>query len=549
MSIQKRFLFFVVLFSLISCQNATKSYENLKIFRYNEHSNISSLDPIFARTQSNIWAVNQLFNGLVQLDDSLQIQPDIAKKWQLSDDGKTYTFTLRNDVFFHKNVCFSEKNQTRKVIAEDFVYSFYRLIDDKWASSGRWILQNVTHFSAPNDTTFCLVLKEKQPTFLGLLTSKYASVVAKEAVNFYGTNFGRNPVGTGAFRFQFWEENNKLILQKNPMYHEFIDSLGQLVSFEQKTQKSVQQLPFLDGISITFLPEKQSEFLQFLQGKLDFLNSVDASYKDEILTSQGELSEKYKTKFQMVKTPFLNTEYLGFTMDNSSEIAKNQALRKAIHYGFDRHKMMQYLRNNIGKPATGGVIPIGLTGFSDFQTQYQPQIAKEIVENYQKKHKKKPQLTLTTDANYVDICEYIQRELQLIGFNCKVDVVPPSTLRQGRAMGKLQVFRGSWIADYPDAENYLSLFYSKNFSPNGANYTHFKNTNFDAWYEMLQKETSAEKRTALYHTMDSLLMEHLPFTPLYYDENIRLLQNSIKGLTSNPINLLHLKKVNKIEKK
>ena len=515
--------------SLISCQKNVDKATYLKIFRYNEHANISSLDPIFARTQSNIWAVNQLFNGLVQLDDSLHIQPDIAKNWVISDDGKTYIFTIRNDVFFHKNQCFRTENNTRKVTAYDFMYSFNRLKDDKLASPGRWILQNVKHFSARNDSIFLFQLKENSPAFLGLLTTKYASVVPNEAINFYGDDFRKNPVGTGAFRFQFWEENTKLVLQKNPLYYE-------------KDEKN-QSLPYLDGISITFLSEKQSEFLQFVQGNLDFINAVDASYKDEILTSHGTLQPKYKDKILMIKSPYLNTEYLGIVMDKSSDVANNKLLREAIHYGFDREKMMKYLRNNIGKPALGGFIPKGLDGFTDNITKYQPEKSRKIVSDFTKNHHRKPIVTISTDANYVDVCEYIQRELQSIGFQCNIDIIPSATLRQSRATGKLQTFRASWIADYPDAENYLSLFYSENFAPNGANYTHFKNETFDRWYKQAISDISREKRIFLYQKMDSLVMQHLPVIPLYYDENIRFVQKNIQGLTPNPINLLHLKKV------
>jgi len=118
---------------LFSCQSKYKLDKKLKIFRYNEHSNIYSLDPAFSKTIANILAVNQLFNGLVQLDDSLHVKPDIAKSWHISNQGKTYTFILRPDVYFHKNILFG-KDSTRLVVANDFTYSFNRLTDAKVAS-------------------------------------------------------------------------------------------------------------------------------------------------------------------------------------------------------------------------------------------------------------------------------------------------------------------------------------------------------------------------------------------------------------------------------
>src|SRR5690606_37856952 len=100
-----------------------------------------------------IWACNHIFNGLLQLDDSLNIQPDIAKSWTISPDAKTYTFTLRNDIYFQKHILFG-KDSTRTVTASDFEYSLNRLLDKKVASPGGWVSQNVESFKAQNDSIF-----------------------------------------------------------------------------------------------------------------------------------------------------------------------------------------------------------------------------------------------------------------------------------------------------------------------------------------------------------------------------------------------------------
>ena len=126
-----------------------------------------------------------------------------------------------------------------------------------------------------------------------------------------------------------------------------------------------------------------------------------------------------------------------------------------------------------------------------------------------------------------------------------VDVLPPSSLRQARANGKLSIFRSSWIADYPDAENYLSLFYSKNFTPNGPNYTRFKNKTFDTLYEQSISEIDIRKRYTMYQQMDSILIEEVPVVSLYYDQVIRFTRKNVKGLGINPIDLLDLRRVRK----
>jgi len=516
------FLFCITI--LLACSNKeTKNSEHL-VFRYNESSNIATLDPAFARTQAEIWIANQLFNGLVQLDDSLNIQPDIAKSWTISDKELHYVFSLRKDVFFHKNNIFSDSS--RIVTAWDFEYSFSRLKDPKIASPGAWILRNVHSFKAINDTIFEINLEKPFPAFLGLLTMKYASVVPQEGFqNKY--DFRKKPIGTGAFAFKLWEENIKLVLRKNPLYH-------------QKDENG-SELPYLEAVAITFLPDKQSSFLQFVQGKSDFISGLDVSYKDEILNSKGD-----QENFQILQGAYLNTEYLGFKVDNSESILADKRIRQALNYGFDRQKMITYLRNNIGTPSINGFIPLGLKGRFLHGYDYDLDKAKNLVEEYIVDTKNENlSIVLNTNASYLDIAEYLQREWQKIGIELKIDVMPNSALRQAMATGKVDFFRGSWIADYPDAENYLSLFYSENFAPNGPNYTHFKNEMFDKLYRESFTETQKEKRLELYQKMDSIIIAEAPVVPLFYDKAVRFTAKNVENLGINPLNLLQLKKVKK----
>ncbi|WP_431135651.1 ABC transporter substrate-binding protein [Psychroserpens mesophilus] len=519
-------------FILFSCENTSNSNKNHLVFRYNEHKNIGSLDPAFAKDNADNWAINQLFNGLVQMDENLNVQPCIAKSWSISEDALTYTFSLRNDVKFHHHELFGN-DSTRTVKANDFEYSFNRLLDKKIASPGSWTLNKVASFTALNDTTFQIRLKQAFPAFLGLLTMKYCSVVPKEIVEHYNADFRSHPIGTGPFKFKRWEENLKLVFRKNTQYFE--------------TDSNGQQLPYLEAVAITFLPDKQSEFLQFAQGNIDFVSGLDASYKDEILTASGTLRSLYETEVNMIRGPYLNTEYLAFFMETDLPEIQSEILRKAINYGFDRKKMMTYLRNGIGIPAYGGFIPKGLPGHDNtIGFNFQPENAKQLVQQFKTETGiTNPEITITTTSNYLSFCEYIQRELQKIGISVNVDVIPAATLKDAKANGKLDIFRASWVADYPDAENYLSLYYSKNFAPDGPNYTHFKDELFDQWYEEAFTITDTKKREQLYTKMDSLVMAKTPVIPLFYDEVLRFTRKQISGLGINPINMLDLKRVKK----
>ena len=516
----------------LSCTTTANDSRSEQVFRYNEHKNISSLDPAFSKDNADIWAVNQLFNGLVQMDSTMAISPAIASSWNISNDGMVYTFTLRKDVYFHSHELFGS-DSTRTVTADDFIYSFDRLKSPQLASPGSWVLNNVKSYKAINGNLFQMTLKKPFPAFLGLLTMKYCSVVPKEITSHYGADFRSNPIGTGPYKFKRWEENIKLIFRKNNRYFEF-NSKG-------------QRLPFLEAISITFLADKQSEFLQFIQGNIDFISGLDASYKDEILSADGNLKDSYTASVKMLRAPYLNTEYLGFYMDSAVPEYQSQLIRQALNYGFDRTKMMTYLRNGIGSPALGGFIPKGLPGHQEnIGYSYQPEKAKQLLETYRiKSGNQQPSVIITTTSNYLSFCEFIQRELQKIGLKISIEVMPPSSLKSAKSNGKLDLFRASWVADYPDAQNYLSLFYSKNFAPNGPNYTHFKNTQFDSWYEEAMQEIDNTTRVELYKKMDALVVEQAPVVALFYDEVVRFTLVNVNGLGINPTNLLEVKNVRK----
>ncbi len=588
---------------LLSCGRNNASDENLKIFKYNESAGILTLDPIYAKDLPHIWACNQIFNGLVAFDDEMNVVPAIAKSWNISDDGMTYTFILRDDVWFHEDECFVSKTQRRKdaktqrdedsvtlrlcdsatriVVAQDFVYSFNRVLDRKLNSSGSWIFSNVYAFDAINDTVLEIKLTQPFPAFLGILSMTYASVVPQEAVDYYGAEFGRHPVGTGPFKYQYWKEGVKLVFRKNPIYFEVIkdtktqrhkdakiDSDSDSATLRLYDSATIR-LPYLDAVSISFIVDKQVAFMEFIKGKFHFMSGIDARYKDELLTRDGQLRSEYEDEIYLIREPYLNTEYLAFFLGDDDTLGKDRslALRQAVSYSIDREKMLRYLRNGIGTPGNQGIIPAGLPGFKDSKTQrrkdakiesdsatlrlcdsatinigypYNPKKAEQLLKD---NNLIGYELKLYTTQDYIDIAKFVQSALTEIGLNCRVEEMMPAALREKRANGNLPFFRSSWVADYPDAENYLSLFTTNNFTPQGPNYTHYSNAKFDELYQKSLTCNNLEERAKIYHEMDSIMMTEAPVVILFYDEVLRFVNKKVEGLGSNPTNMLNLKKV------
>lgn len=538
-----RYIIYAFIIVLAGCSNIDKTDGSKTVFRYNEASGITSLDPAFANNQSNIWACNHIYNGLVQLDDQLNARPCIAQSWEISDDGKTYVFHLNTNIEFQNDPLIRAH---RKVIANDFVYSFNRIANEKTASPGVWIFNFVekkeanilSGVKALNDSTLQINLSSPFPPFLGLLSAAYCAVVPHEVADFYGKDFRKHPVGTGPFKFDRWIERTALVLHKNENYFEK-DSSG-------------NRLPYLDAIMISFINDKQSAFLEFLKGKLDLISGLDAGFKDDLLTPGGKMKSKYKGRFRMETAPYLNTEYLGFIMDSTLHSMQgnplnNLKIRQAINYGFDRKKMIAYLRNSMATPGTGGIIPPGTPGFDhaeNYGYNYNPELSKQLLtEAGYPNGKGLPTITMSTTSSYQDLCEYIQGQLAEIGIKVNVEINQSAQHRQMVAKQQLAWFRASWIADYADGENYLSLFYSKNKAPAGPNYTHYESKYFDELYMQSLKTQNDSLRQELYRAMDKEAMKDAPVVVLYYDRVLRLVQNKVSGLTMNPLNLLNLKTV------
>jgi ABC-type transport system substrate-binding protein len=536
---------------ITGCHRSTADQTGKQVFKYNQPESLTSLDPAYARNQGNIWAVTQLYNGLVELNEQLKPVPALARSWEISPDGRTYVFHLRPEVYFHDHPVFP-RGQGRRVTAADFVYSFRRILDPQTASTGAWIFKGKvletkgivadTCFKALNDSTLVIYLREPFIPFLGILSMPYAYVVPREGVARYGKDFRANPIGTGPFLFKSWDEENAIIYHKHPRY------------WKQDAQG--RRLPYLDAVQISFINDRKLEFLTFQQGKIDFLSGIKGSSKDLILNPDGTLRADFAGKFRVEKMPYLNTEYIGYQLDPTNlrpdqAALRDKRVRQALSYALNKKALVLYYRNNLGTPGHSGMVPLSLPSFDQKLVpgyDYQPTQARNLLRaaGYSAQNPLYPRLD--TVAEHKEIAEFMQKNWAEVGVNVEIAISQFPAHQEAVDNGRSAFFMKSWFGDYPDAENFLALFYSPNFSPAGPNKTHFKNARYDQLYEQARREQRETQRYALYREMDKIIVEEAPVIVLFYDEVVRLTQNNIQGLRADPMNTLRLEKVRKADR-
>ncbi len=543
-------LYSTALVFMFSCSGGGAQEEQAnggkKILRFNQTEEVTSIDPAFANNQSNIWVSSQIYSGLFEFTDDMHEHPVLAETWEVSEDGLAYTFIIKKGVYFHDDPVFPN-GEGREVTAEDFVYSFKRILDPNTASPGQWIFNDKVLRDAngvPSDTCFKAIgshtlrvyLDEPFPPFLEVLAMPYTFVVPKEAVEEYGRDFRNHPVGTGPFKLQQWEQGSALVLAKNPKY------------FRKDTQQN--QLPYLDLVKISFIPDKMQEFRAFQNGDLDFVAGVDPHTIDKILKKDGTTRDEIKQNFKVQKTPYLNTEYIGFQLDpvkypNAEHPLLDVKVRKAMSYAVNREELVSFLRNELGTPAGNGFVPSALPSFDDGKVKgyaYDPRKANELLkEAGYPDGKGFPKIKLHSTNDYKDMAEFLQRQWSsVLGIEVDIELNPFAAHQEMVDNGSVKLFRGAWLGDYPDEENFLACFYSKNFAPDGPNKTHYKNTEFDRIFEKVHQEKDGWERHKIYHTLDQMVMDDCAVIVLFYDEVLRVMRKNLVGMKTSSMNDLRL---------
>lgn len=518
-------------------------------------SEIRSLDPARVGDTASSLIASQIYEGLLELDDKLQLRPGLAESLE-SPDGITWTFRLRKGVRFQDDPCFPG-GAGRGLTAHDVKYSFLRIADPDVLSTGWWIFRgrvkgmdayrrellaakeegrkprvmDVAGLKVLDDRTLRIELTKPFAPFLNLLAMSYAWVVPREVVECRGVDFFRHPVGTGPFVLEEWRPGVHVLLKRNQNYW-------------GKDERG-EKLPRLDGIRIRMLRDNLVAFLEFDRGNLDY-TGIPEEVWTRVMTPERKLKKKYR-KYLLFTVPSLDVHYYGFMMDKEP-FAGNRLLRQALNYAVNREAIIKHVLNGRGVPASG-VLPPGIPGHRGDLSGYRYDLdkAKELLAlaGYPR-GEGLPELTLQLNSGGTlneDIAAAVQAMLAEVGVKVKLMVVSWPQHLDSIDRGKPHFFRLGWIADYPDPENFLALLYGKNHSPAGPNSTRYANTRFDELYQRALSLTNSEKRMKLYMEAEKIAVEDAPWLFLTHSEVYRLTQPYLRNMEANPMDIVRFKDV------
>ncbi|MGZ3696696.1 MAG: ABC transporter substrate-binding protein [Bdellovibrionota bacterium] len=570
-SIRFRYISIALAFVLTgtpACTSKDRKRDPANTLRLASVAKIKGFDPAFADDLYSGLEVERSYEGLLQyhyLKRPYTLIPNLAESMpEQSADGRTLTFHLKKGVLFQDDASFKETGgKGREMVADDVVYSFKRLADPKLNSTGWWIFDgkivglNEWHDeSAKSGTpdyskvieglktvdryTVRMQLIKPSQQFLYFLAMPFAMVVPHEAVEKYGQEFLNHPVGTGPFKLSEFAQN-RIVWDKNPTYRqELYPSEGDKGDREAgMLEDAGKPLPRADRVIVQIMEEAQPRWLNFMAGKLDTVSIPKDNYAQAV-TPNKELAPELKAKgIRLEKYTQLDVTHFTFNMTDPL-VGKNKLLRQAMSTVYDAIPYIDKFYNGMAIAAQGP-IPPELAGYDPaFKSPYRQfnlQKAKDLLEKAgYPGGKGLPEIEFLTlaDSTSRQDSEYAQLMFGQLGIKLKVDTNSWPQFIQKLKEKKGQLWSFAWGGDYPDAENFLQLFYSKNASP-GPNDANYSNPEFDALYEKALTLKDTPQRTALYQQMQKMVAEDCPWIPVAHRLGLGLIQPWLKNYKYNDV--------------
>jgi peptide/nickel transport system substrate-binding protein len=522
--------------------------------------NPSSLDPVRLNSKISSDIAMNIFDGLIDNDSGMNLVPELAKSWEISPDGKTYTFHLRSDVYFHDDRCFPN-GKGRKFTAHDVKYSFERVCDPKTLTIGFVTFQGITEgaddyfnrdslekagkkipevtgFQVPDDSTIVIKLIKPFAPFLEHLATSYVYIVPKEAVEKYGKDFFRHPIGTGAFVFDHWKDDEEIILKRNPKYWQY-DNAG-------------NQLPFLDEIKFTFIKDDKTLFANFERGVFDEDFTIPTESFVNIVTPDKKLTPEYQKKYQFQHITAMNSYFIDILC--TSPQYSNMALRRAMSFAIDRKQIIKYILKDMPHgPAEHGIVPPAFTRYpidSVHGVTFNIDSARYWLKQSgfgEGGKELRIVLSVYNEPVPLQIANAVQHMWQsTLGATVDQHVMQAAQLIDESEDGKLDLWVTRWYADYPEVENFLNLNYGKLIPPSMSmksypNSSRWNNDEFNKYFEQALTINDEIERNKVYAKAENIMAYQAPNIPLYYEEFHRLLQPWVRDNPLDPMNRIDLK--------
>ena len=507
-----------------ACKTAPQGGD--KHFRVNLGTEPPSLDWSLATDHVSFNVISNLMVGLTEFDKDLKPAPVIARSWEFQDGGKKIVFHLRDDV---------QWSDGKKVRAQDFEYSWKRLLNPKTASQYAYILFDVANaqeynegkvkdastvgVQARDEQTLIVTLRHPASYFLAITTFEVTYPQRQDIIEKFDTRWTEpgNIVTNGPFRLQTWRHENQIELSANPTFFR-----GQ---------------PSLEKVTMYMVNEKTTAVTMFEQGNLDFIDdhSIPPLDKPRLSKMPG-----YKL------VPQLRGEYYSFAVDRKP--FDNPQVRKAFAMAIDREVLPKILQGG-QTPASSWIPPGMLAHNPEIGLKFNPDDARRLLkEAGYPDGKGLPAIVLgyNTDEEKKLVAEAIQSMWQKhLGVVVKIENQEWKVFLKKLQTDPFPVFRSGWGADYPDPDNFMKLFTSNS----GNNHGRWKNSRYDQLLELAARELEAKKRSQLYDDAQRMLTAtDAAIVPLYWKAEATMLNPKFTGLEYNSMARMDLRNVKPVAK-
>ena len=472
-----------------------------------------TMDPHVAGDSGSAEFIVEIFSGLLTITPELNIELDLAESFEVSDDGLVYTFTLRDDIFFH---------QGRRVTAEDVQWSLERAASRELASPtalgylGDIIgvrerfyegAESITGIEVIDDRTVQFTIDAPKPYFLAKLTYPTAFIVDRQQIEANPRGWTRRPNGTGPYRLQEWRLGQRIVLQANPRYHLGAPSIREVL------------YELSGGSTLT----------RFENGELD-IAFISVNDIDRARDPESDIGPLYQVFPQFtISYLALNTNVPPFDDVN---------VRRALGFSIDRTLIAEVTFNNMLAPATGILMP-QLPGYTpdDKTFQFDPDEARRLLAaSKYGSPENLPEIVLTEVGGgaegRIDTQAFIQQWREELGIEVRIEQTDFATILARQDEGSLQMFNAGWIMDYPDPEDILDL---KFYSGSALNDVNYNNAEVDAILEEARVEQDAGRRLELYQQAELLIIEDAAWLPLYFSQAHVVINADVEGWFEPPM--------------